>query len=74
MTMAQAFNPAVWLARFVQVGGGYALTDDRLLLWIVPGDLSDQALSDARVLVVELSRTQRAEVADHLRLLAMVEG
>lgn len=73
--MAPRFNPAQWLATFAQVGGAYAVTGDRLYLWIIPGDDMDpNELAKARTLVIELTSSQRASVVDHLRSVALVEG
>lgn len=68
------FNPADWLAGFAQVGGGYTLTADRLFLWIVPGELTDQDLSAARLFVASLATDERATIVEHLRSTALVEG
>lgn len=68
------FNPADWLARFAQVGGGYALTSDKLFLWIDLGDQTDEELSAARVFVSTLATDQRTAVVTHLRSLALVES
>ena len=72
--MAHAFNPAAWLDSFKKVGGAYAVTGERLYLWIIPGDLDFDDLGRARTLVVELTSTQRASVVEHLRSPALVEG
>jgi hypothetical protein len=72
--MGLPFSPAEWLASFEKVGGAYAVTGERLYLWIIPGDLDFDDLGRARTLVVELTSTQRASVVEHLRSAALVEG
>lgn len=72
--MASTFNPAVWLATFEKVGGAYAITNERLFLWIIPGDLDFDDLARARTLVVELTSVQRATLVEHLRSPTLVEG
>lgn len=72
--MAHAFTPADWLASFEKVGGAYALTGERLYLWIIPADLDFNDLARARTLVSELTGVQRATVVEHLRSPALVEG
>lgn len=72
--MTHPFNPADWLASFEKVGGAYALTGERLYLWIIPGDLDFDDLAKARTLVVELTSQQRARVVDHLLVASLVEG
>lgn len=72
--MAHAFTPADWLSSFEKVGGAYAVTGERLFLWIIPGDLDFDDLAKARTLVVELTSAQRGAVVEHLRSAALVEG
>lgn len=72
--MAHTFHAAEWLASFEKVGGAYAVTGERLYLWIIPGDLDFDDLAKARTLVIELTSTQRVHVVESLRLAALVEG
>jgi hypothetical protein len=72
--MTHTFHPAEWLASFEKVGGAYAMTGERLYLWIIPGDLDFDDLAKARTHVVELTREQRAQVVASLRSAELVEG
>jgi len=72
--MSLPFNPAEWLASFEKVDGAYALTGERLYLWIIPGDLDFDDLAKARTLVVELTSQQRGQVVEQLRSAELVEG
>jgi len=72
--MGLPFSPAEWLASFEKVGGAYAVTGDRLFLWIIPGELAFDDLAKARTHVTELTSEQRAQVVEQLRAPALVEG
>jgi hypothetical protein len=72
--MALAFKPAEWLASFESIGGGYAFTGERLHLWIVPRDQTNQEISLARALVIHMGPENRRLLAKHLRSTALMEG
>lgn len=61
------FNPVQWLASFKSVGGAYVLTETRLSLWVFPGDYEDEDLSEARILINDLTPDKRDRVVSHLR-------
>lgn len=60
------FNPAAWLARFEAVGGGYAITD-RLSLMYQVEHRTDEELSMARQLIIDLTSDGRSALVDYLR-------
>ena len=72
--MAHPFTPAEWLASFEKIGGAYAFTGERLHLWIIPGNQTNEDVSVARALCVEVSPDNRALLAEHLRSAELVEG
>lgn len=72
--MANTFNPAEWLASFESIGGGYAFTGERLHVWIVPRGQTDQEISLARALVIDMGPDNRRHLAEHLQSLELVEG
>jgi hypothetical protein len=72
--MIRHFDPSAWLASFEKVGGAYAVTGERLYLWIVPGDLDFDDHAKARAHVIELTSDQRAVVVESLRSAELVEG
>ena len=42
---ARPFDPAVWLSRYIELGGGYAMVGDAIWLhWSLKGDVDERAL------------------------------
>jgi hypothetical protein len=72
--MAATFKPAEWLASFESIGGGFAFTGERLHLWIVPRGQTDQEISLARALVVDMGPDNRKLLAEHLQSVELVGG
>lgn len=45
VTAVVAFDPAHWLARYIDLGGGYSVVGDAIWLhWSLNGDVDEQAL------------------------------
>lgn len=61
----RTFDPQEWLSQFAHVGGAYTVTDKLNLFICVPGR-TDEELSQARQMIVDLIEQQRAAIFAHL--------
>ena len=60
------FDPVAWLARYVNLGGGYAVVGDAVWLhWSLKGDVDESALK-------EHERTLRRDPARHDAVKALI--